>query len=227
MSTGMIFAILMIVFLLLGLMLGHPLAFTLGGLAVIFGFFGWGPECYGMFMNRIYMTVMNNYVLVAVPLFVLMANFLDKSGVMEGLFNSMRYLLGPIRGGVAMTVIVVATIFAACTGIIGASVVTIGLLAAPRCSDTATARNSSPAPSVPEARSASSSRPASCSCSWGPMPAYRWVSCSWRRSSPESSCPGSTWRMWPSPARSSRNGARPCPGMREAPSTGKRSSWTA
>jgi tripartite ATP-independent transporter DctM subunit len=131
MTTGMIFALLMIVFLIVGLMMGHPLAFTLGGLAVIFGYLGWGPECFGMFINRIYMTVMNNYVLVAIPLFVLMANFLDKSGVMEGLFQSLRYLLGPIRGGVAMTVIVVATIFAACTGIIGASVVTIGLLATP------------------------------------------------------------------------------------------------
>jgi len=131
MTTGMIFAVLMIVCLIIGLILGHPLAFTLGGLAVIFGYFGWGPECFGMFINRIFMTVMNNYVLVAIPLFVLMANFLDKSGVMEGLFNSLRYLLGPIRGGVAMAVIVVATIFAACTGIIGASVVTIGLLATP------------------------------------------------------------------------------------------------
>lgn len=131
MTSGMIFAVLMIVCLIIGLMLGHPLAFTLGGLAVIFGYLGWGPECFGMFINRIYMTVMNNYVLVAIPLFVLMANFLDKSGVMEGLFNSLRYLLGPIRGGVAMAVIVVATIFAACTGIIGASVVTIGLLATP------------------------------------------------------------------------------------------------
>lgn len=131
MTTGMIFAILMIVCLIIGLMLGHPLAFTLGGIAVIFGYFGWGPQAFGMFINRIYMTVMNNYVLVAIPLFVLMANFLDKSGVMEGLFNSLRYLLGPIRGGVAMAVIVVATIFAACTGIIGASVVTIGLLATP------------------------------------------------------------------------------------------------
>jgi tripartite ATP-independent transporter DctM subunit len=77
------------------------------------------------------MSTMNSYILVAVPLFVLMANFLDRSGVMEGLFVSVRYLLGPVRGGIGMTVILVATIFAACTGIVGASVVTIALLATP------------------------------------------------------------------------------------------------
>lgn len=131
MTTGMILAVLMFVCLLIGLSLGHPLAFTLGGLAVIFGYFGWGPECFGMFIDRIYMSTMNSYILVAVPLFVLMANFLDRSGVMKGLFVSVRYLLGPIRGGVGMTVILVATIFAACTGIVGASVVTIALLATP------------------------------------------------------------------------------------------------
>ncbi|WP_321491491.1 TRAP transporter large permease subunit [uncultured Desulfobacter sp.] len=131
MTTGMILALLMFACLLIGIGLGHPLAFTLGGLAVIFGYFGWGPECFGMFIDRIYMSTMNSYILVAVPLFVLMANFLDRSGVMEGLFVSVRYLLGPIRGGIGMTVILVATIFAACTGIVGASVVTIALLATP------------------------------------------------------------------------------------------------
>ena len=131
MTTSMILAVSMFALLIIALILGSPLAFTLGGTAVIFGYIGWGPECFGMFINRIYMTVMNSYVLVAVPLFVLMANFLDKSGIMEGLFNSMRQLFGPVRGGVAMAVVAVATVFAACTGIIGASVVTIGLLATP------------------------------------------------------------------------------------------------
>ncbi|HOO89701.1 MAG TPA: TRAP transporter large permease subunit, partial [Syntrophales bacterium] len=131
MTFSMVLAVLMFVLLVTALVLGAPLAFTLGGIAVIFGYFGWGPECFGMFINRIYMTVMNNYVLVAVPLFVLMANILDKSGIMDGLFNSMRQLFGPVRGGMAIAVVVVATIFAACTGVVGASVVTIGLLATP------------------------------------------------------------------------------------------------
>lgn len=122
--------VLMFVGLLIGLFLGHPLAFVLGGLAVIFGIIGWGPECFGMFMNRIY-GVMDNYVLLAIPLFIFMAQILDQSGVAEKLFNSMRYLFGPLRGGIAVSVVVVSTLFGACTGIIGASVVTMGLLALP------------------------------------------------------------------------------------------------
>ncbi len=122
--------ILMFLGLLVGLFLGHPLAFVLGGLAVIFGLIGWGPSVFYMFMNRIY-GVMDNYVLIAVPLFIFMAQLLDRSGVAEELFDSMRYLLGPVRGGIALTVVIVSTIFAACTGIIGASVVAMGLLALP------------------------------------------------------------------------------------------------
>jgi tripartite ATP-independent transporter DctM subunit len=122
--------LLMFVGLLVGLFLGHPLAFVLGGLAVIFGFLGWGLESYGMFMNRIY-GIMDNYILIAIPLFIFMAQILDQSGVAESLFDAMRYLFGPVKGGIAVAVVVVSTLFGACTGIIGASVVTMGLLALP------------------------------------------------------------------------------------------------
>ncbi|WP_035257673.1 TRAP transporter large permease [Desulfatirhabdium butyrativorans] len=122
--------ILMFGGLLIGLFMGHPLAFVLGGLAVIFGWIGWGPSIFYLFMNRIWGT-MDNYVLLAIPLFIFMAQFLDTSGVAEDLFVALRYLLGPIRGGIGLTVVVVSTIFAACTGIIGASVVTMGLLGLP------------------------------------------------------------------------------------------------
>ncbi|MCD6152696.1 MAG: C4-dicarboxylate ABC transporter [Desulfobacteraceae bacterium 4484_190.1] len=122
--------VLMFTGLLIGLFMGHPLAFVLGGLAVIFGLIGWGPSVFYMFMNRIWGT-MDNYVLLAIPLFIFMAQLLDRSGVAEDLFKTLRYLLGQIRGGIALTVIMVSTVFAACTGIIGASVVTMGLLAIP------------------------------------------------------------------------------------------------
>ena len=125
-----VLAVLMFVGLIIGLLLGHPLAFVLGGLAVIFGFIGWGPGCYGIFMNRIY-GIMDNYILIAIPLFIFMAQILDQSGVSEGLFDAMRRLFGPIRGGIAIAVVVVSTLFGACTGIIGASVVTMGLLGLP------------------------------------------------------------------------------------------------
>jgi len=125
-----VLTLLMFVGLLIGLFMGHPLAFVLGGLAVIFGILGWGPGAFPMFMNRIY-GVMDNYILIAIPLFILMAQVLDQSGVAETLFDAMRYLFGPVRGGIAIAVVVVSTLFGACTGIIGASVVTMGLLSLP------------------------------------------------------------------------------------------------
>lgn len=123
-------SILMFSALIIGLFMGHPLAFVLGGLAVIFGFLGHGPGVFYMFMNRTY-GIMDNYILVAIPLFIFMAQLLDGSGVAESLFDAMRYLFGPIKGGIAVAVVVVSTLFGACTGIIGASVVTMGLLAMP------------------------------------------------------------------------------------------------
>lgn len=122
--------ILMFLALFIGLFMGHPLAFTLGGLAVIFGLIGWGPSVFSMFMNRIY-GIMDNYVLIAIPLFIFMAQMLDRSGVAEDLFDSLRLIFARVRGGVLISVVVVSTIFAACTGIVGASVVTMGLLALP------------------------------------------------------------------------------------------------
>jgi tripartite ATP-independent transporter DctM subunit len=116
--------------LMIGLFMGHPLAFVLGGLAVIFGFFGWGPSSFYMFLNQTW-GIMDNYILVCIPLFIFMAQLLDQSGVAEELFDTMRYLFGPVRGGMAVAVVVVATLFGACTGIIGASVVTMGLLSMP------------------------------------------------------------------------------------------------
>lgn len=120
----------MFVGLLIGLFMGHPLAFVLGGLAVIFGYLGWGPSSFYMFINQTW-GIMDNYILVCIPLFILMAQLLDQSGVAEDLFDTMRYLFGPIRGGMAIAVVVVSTLFGACTGIIGASVVTMGLLGMP------------------------------------------------------------------------------------------------
>jgi len=123
--------ILMFTGLFIGLFSGHPLAFVLGGLGVIFGLIGsWGPDIFSLFPNRIYGT-MDNYVLLAIPLFIFMAQFLDQSGVTEALFDALRFLLGPIRGGIGIAVILVCTVFAACTGVIGASVVAMGLLALP------------------------------------------------------------------------------------------------
>lgn len=128
-SPGLI-TFLMFSGLLIGLSMGHPLAFVLGGLAVIFGLLSWGTAAFFTFANRI-VGIMDNFILAAIPLFIFMANLLQHSGVADNLFLSLRYLMGPVRGGVAMAVIIVCTIFAACTGVIGASVVTMALLALP------------------------------------------------------------------------------------------------
>lgn len=121
---------LMFVVLLIAVFLGHPLGITLGGLGIFFGIFSYGPGAFFILANKTY-GLMENYVLVAIPLFILMAQFLDKSGIAEDLYETMYVVLGPVKGGLALATIVVSTVFAATTGIIGASVVAMGLMAAP------------------------------------------------------------------------------------------------
>jgi len=126
-------ALVMFGTLFVTLFLGHPLAFSLGALAVVFGLIGWGgsPDVvFGLFANKTF-GVMGNYVLVAVPLFIFMAQMLDASGIAEKLFQTMHVILGPIRGGLALAVIIVCTVFAASSGVVGATEVAIGLLAVP------------------------------------------------------------------------------------------------
>lgn len=123
-------AIAMFATLVVFLFMGHPLAFVLGGVGTVYGLIFIGPHFFGIFIDRIYGT-MDNFVLVAITLFILMGNFLAISGIADSLFKALRILLGPIRGGVGIAVVVVCIVFAACTGIIGASVVTMGLLAGP------------------------------------------------------------------------------------------------
>jgi tripartite ATP-independent transporter DctM subunit len=123
-------AILMMGGLLFGLFLGHPLAFVFGGLAMLFGYLIMGPSIFPLFVNRT-IGLTDNFILVAIPMFILMANLLNNSGVAEKLFESLLYLMGPLRGGLAIAVIIVCTLFAACTGVIAASIVSMGLLGLP------------------------------------------------------------------------------------------------
>lgn len=119
--------------LILAITLGHPLAFTLAAVATLFGLIDNGfsfPMLFEMFINNAW-GLMNNYTLVAIPLFILMAQILDRSKVSDALFESLYVVLGGIKGGLGLAVVVVCTVFAATTGIIGASVVAMGLLATP------------------------------------------------------------------------------------------------
>ena len=112
------------------LLLGYPVALTLGGVSVIFGVLVFGLDFFALLPSRIWGT-MTNYVLLAVPLFVFMGVMLEKSGIAEKLLETMGMLFGRFRGGLAVSVIVVGALLAASTGIVGATVVTMGLMSLP------------------------------------------------------------------------------------------------
>ncbi|MGD9174456.1 MAG: TRAP transporter large permease subunit [Desulfobacterales bacterium] len=121
---------------------GFPVAWVLGGVAMIFTLVGWCADQWfgtltgldyltlGMVVNRIY-KFMDNWVLVALPMFIFMGLMLDRSGIAESMMKSMQSLFGKVRGGLAVTVTTIGIILAASTGIIGASVVLLGLLSLP------------------------------------------------------------------------------------------------
>ncbi len=128
-----VLTILMFITLMASIALGHPLAVTLAAVATVFGLIDNGFDVsalLGLFANNAW-GIFLNYTLVAIPLFIFMAQILDRSKVSEGLFDALYQVLGGLRGGLGMAVIVVSTVFAATTGIIGASVVAMGLMAGP------------------------------------------------------------------------------------------------
>jgi tripartite ATP-independent transporter DctM subunit len=117
------------------LLAGFPVAFTLAGTALLFGLAGYAAGIFDLsfllaFPQRIF-AVMTNEVLVAVPLFVFMGVTLEKSRVAEELLDNMGALFGSLRGGLGYSVCVVGALLAASTGIVGATVVTMGLLSLP------------------------------------------------------------------------------------------------
>ena len=122
--------ILMFGGIVVGLAMGHPIAFVLGGVATIFGFIGWGPDALYIFTGRAF-DAATNHILIAIANFILMASFLGKSGISERIFRSMMYLFGPMNGAIALAAIVWCALEAACTGVIGASVVSMTILAMP------------------------------------------------------------------------------------------------
>ena len=112
------------------LMLGFPVAFTLGGVSLLFALLGWltgtfDPAFLHAMPNRLY-GIMTNQILIAVPLFVFMGVMLEKSRIAGRLLQNMGLLFGPLRGGLGLSVILVGMLMAASTGIIGATVVTMG-----------------------------------------------------------------------------------------------------
>lgn len=115
---------------LLLLLLGFPVAFTFGGVALIFGVFAEGWDLFAFMPFRIY-SIMQNVVLMAVPLFIMMGIILQKTQLAEQLLESMGRLFGSMRGGLAVSTILVGALLAASTGVVGASVVAMGVISLP------------------------------------------------------------------------------------------------
>ncbi|MEE8118903.1 MAG: TRAP transporter large permease subunit [Gammaproteobacteria bacterium] len=128
-------AFVMFAVVVLVLLAGYPVAFTLGGIALLFGLLGVALDIFsfafmGSLPSRIF-GIMTNEILIAVPLFVFMGVTLERSRIAEQLLETMALLFGPLRGGLGISVMLVGMLLAASTGIVGATVVTMGLLSLP------------------------------------------------------------------------------------------------
>ena len=125
----------MLLVLLLLIFSGYPVAFALGGTALLFIPLGIGLGFFDLNLmqalpQRVF-GVMENYTLLAVPFFIFMGTMLEKSGLAEDLLKTMGQLFGPLRGGLALSVVIVGTLLAAATGVVGATVVAMGMIALP------------------------------------------------------------------------------------------------
>src|SRR5688572_23950415 len=129
--TGLAFLRLVMLIVMLGaIFIGVPISFTLLFLALTFGYFGLGHVVFDLaYLQTIGM--MKEELLAAVPLFIFMGFLTEQAGLMERLFNAFRMLLAPIRGALFAVVILTATVFAMATGIVGAAVTVLGIMAGP------------------------------------------------------------------------------------------------
>lgn len=142
MEFNEILVISMFLTFIMFLFTGIPIAYVLAGVGVLFGAIGYISDIYmgtitgldinvlGLVVSKIF-SLMENWVLVALPMFIFMGLMLDKSGVAERMMMSMQELFGSVRGGLGVTVTLIGIILAASTGIVGASVVLLGLLSIP------------------------------------------------------------------------------------------------
>lgn len=132
-----ILAIVLFILVFVFILKGYPVAITLGGISIVFAFVVsfiepsyFNISTFNILPARI-IGVINNYVLLAVPLFIFMGIMLEKSGLAEKLLETMAMMFGRVRGGLAVSVIIVGALLAASTGIVGATVVTMGLISLP------------------------------------------------------------------------------------------------
>ncbi len=120
----------MLIFMIFAIFIGFPISFTLLFLALTFGYFGLGHVVFDLaYFQTIGM--MKEELLAAVPLFIFMGFITEQAGLMERLFSAFRMLLAPVRGALFLVVIVTSAVFAMATGIVGAAVTVLGIMAAP------------------------------------------------------------------------------------------------
>ena len=129
MLTDLLPVLMFVVFSLL-ILAGYPIAFTIGGTALAFGLYGFGMDFFNLLPLRVW-GIMTNFTLIAVTLFVFMGATLERSRLAEDLLETMGLVLGRVPGGLAISVVIVGTLLAASTGIVGATVTTMGLIALP------------------------------------------------------------------------------------------------
>lgn len=129
MSPEMLGVVLLIA-LLTTIFIGFPIAFTLIFLGLVFGYMGFGSIVFNL-MTLQFFSTMRDTTLAAVPLFVFMGALLEQAKMMDRLFRAFQLLLAPVRGSLYLAVLSAATVFAACTGIVGASVTLLGVMAGP------------------------------------------------------------------------------------------------
>ena len=120
---------IMIGCMLFAIFIGFPISFTLIFLGLVFGYWGFGKLVFYL-MTLQFNMIMTENTLAAVPLFIFMGILMEQAGLMERLFNAVQLMLSKTRGALFYAVMFVSTIFAAATGIVGASVTILGIMAA-------------------------------------------------------------------------------------------------
>src|SRR5439155_1581317 len=125
-----ILGLIMIVLMVVAIMIGFPTAFTLMALGITFGFLGMGFLVFDLAVQRVFF-VMQNDVLVAIPLFLFMGYIIERAGILDELFHAVNVMFGWLPGSLAVATLATGTIFATATGIVGAAVTLLGLLAFP------------------------------------------------------------------------------------------------
>ena len=117
------------------LMTGYPVAFSFVGTAMVFGLIGVGLDIFDLNLLRLlpnrWFGTMSDFTLLAIPFFIFLGAVLEKSGLAEELLETIGIVLGPLRGGIALAVVMVGTLLAATTGVVAATIIAMGLISLP------------------------------------------------------------------------------------------------